>query len=128
MELAITKKVNYLIPSSLFIGAFILSMIQINETSLPFVLPLLIISFCSNYTNLAVSLLAMTIGMGLTQQIFTTIVIYTFLCVLFVLNVFKIMKTKQLPFLFSFLLVPFLYINQYAYFEIIFITLLNLVN
>lgn len=128
MELAITKKVNYLIPSSLFIGAFILSMIQINETSLPFGLPLLIISFCSNYTNLAVSLLAMTIGMGLTQQIFTTIVIYTFLCVLFVLNVFKIMKTKQLPFLFSFLLVPFLYINQYAYFEIIFITLLNLVN
>ena len=70
----------------------------------------------------------MTIGMGLTQQIFTTIVIYTFLCVLFVLNVFKIMKTKQLPFLFSFLSVPFLYINQYAYFEIIFITLLNLVN
>lgn len=128
MDLVITKKVNYLIPSSLFIGSFVLSTIEINQTSLPFVLPLLIISFCSNYTNLAVTLLGITIGLIFTQQIFTTIVLYTFLCILFVLNGFKVIKTKQIPFLFSFLLIPFLYINQYAYFEMTFITMLNFIN
>ncbi|MGN1182544.1 MAG: SpoIIE family protein phosphatase [Faecalibacillus sp.] len=128
MDLVVTKKVNYLIPVCLFVGTFVLSMIQINQTSLPFALPLLIVSFCSGYTHLIIYLVSSTIVFLLTQQIFTMIVIYTFLCVLFVLNFFKIMKTKNLPLLFSILSIPFLYLNQYTYFEILFMTVLNFIN
>lgn len=128
MDLVLTKKVDYLIPGCLLIGGFALSLIQINQTSVPFVLPLLIIAFCSRYLNLIVFLISSTIALFLTEQVFTLIVIYTFLCILFVFNLFKVMKTKNLPILFSVLLIPFLYINQYAYFEIIFITLLNFIN
>lgn len=128
MDLVLTKKVDYLIPGCMFVGGFVLSLIQINQTSLPFVLPLLIISFCSSHMNLIVFLIASTIALFLTEQIFTMIVIYTFLCILFVLNCFKVMKTRNLPILFSVLLIPFLYINQYAYIEILFLFILTVIN
>lgn len=128
MELVISKKVNYFIPLSLFTGTFILAFMQIKGTSLPFVVPLLIISFCSSYAHLGLYLLAVTIALILSQQGFTLIVVYTLLCVLFVLNIFKVMKTRQLPLLFSFLSIPFLYMNEYGIFDIVFLVMCSLIN
>ena len=128
MELVISKKINYIIPVSLFFCSFVLSLVQLKQTSLPFVLPMLILTFCSSYGHLAIYLLSVTCGLLLTQQIFTLIVIYTLLCVLFVLNIFRVMKTRYLPVFMSLLTIPFLYMNQYPYYDIAFIALFNLIN
>lgn len=128
MELVISKKINYIVPVSLAISSFVLSLVQIQHTSLPFVVPLLMLTFCSGYTHLAIYLITVTLGLVLTDQIFTVIVVYTLLSVLFVFNIFKVVKTKQLPFLLSLLTIPFLYMNQYDYYDIVFIAFFNLIN
>lgn len=128
MELVISKKINYIVPVSLAISSFILSLVQVQHTSLPFVVPLLMLTFCSSYTHLAIYLMTATLGLVLTDQIFTVIVVYTLLSVLFVFNIFKVVKTKHLPFLLSLLTIPFLYMNQYDYYNIVFIAFFNLIN
>ena len=89
MDLVIVNKqkhVHYILPIIIFFSTIILSYAKIQETALPFLLPLFIVSFYSGYLYLTCFLTAI-IGISIiNQDTFTIVVIITLLLTIYLLN------------------------------------------
>ena len=89
MDLVIVNKqkhVHYILPIIIFFSTIILSYAKIQETALPFLLPLFIVSFYSGYLYLICFLTAI-IGISIiNQDTFTIVVIITLLLTIYLLN------------------------------------------
>ena len=99
MDLVIVNKqkhVHYILPIIIFFSTIILSYAKIQETALPFLLPLFIVSFYSGYLYLTCFLTAI-IGISIiNQDTFTIVVIITLLLTIYLLNFTHLLKTKYI--------------------------------
>ena len=116
MDLVIVNKqkhVHYILPIIIFFSTIILSYAKIQETALPFLLPLFIVSFYSGYLYLTCFLTAI-IGISIiNQDTFTIVVIITLLLAIYLLNFTHLLKTKYISFIITAILIPFFYANHY---------------
>ena len=116
MDLVIVNKqkhVHYILPIIIFFSTIILSYAKIQETALPFLLPLFIVSFYSGYLYLTCFLTAI-IGISIiNQDTFTIVVIITLLLTIYLLNFTHLLKTKYISFIMTAILIPFFYANHY---------------
>ena len=110
MDLVIVNKqkhVHYILPIIIFFSTIILSYAKIQETALPFLLPLFIVSFYSGYLYLTCFLTAI-IGISIiNQDTFTIVVIITLLLTIYLLNFTHLLKTKYISFIITAILIPF---------------------
>ena len=115
MDLVIVNKqkhVHYILPIIIFFSTIILSYAKIQETALPFLLPLFIVSFYSGYLYLTCFLTAI-IGISIiNQDTFTIVVIITLLLTIYLLNFTHLLKTKYISFIMTAILIPFFCFHQ----------------
>lgn len=90
---------HYILPIIIFFSTIILSYAKIQETALPFLLPLFIVSFYSGYLYLICFLTAI-IGISIiNQDTFTIVVIITLLLTIYLLNFTHLLRTKYISFI-----------------------------
>ena len=131
MDLVIVNKqkhVHYILPIIIFFSTIILSYAKIQETALPFLLPLFIVSFYSGYLYLTCFLTAI-IGISIiNQDTFTIVVIITLLLTIYLLNFTHLLKTKYISFIITAILIPFFYANHYNILQTTVLVMLTLFN
>ena len=131
MDLVIVNKqkhVHYILPIIIFFSTIILSYAKIQETALPFLLPLFIVSFYSGYLYLICFLTAI-IGISIiNQDTFTIVVIITLLLTIYLLNFTHLLRTKYISFIMTAILIPFFYANHYNILQITVLVMLTLFN
>lgn len=131
MDLVIVNKqkhVHYILPIIIFFSTIILSYAKIQETALPFLLPLFIVSFYSGYLYLTCFLTAI-IGISIiNQDTFTIVVIITLLLTIYLLNFTHLLKTKYISFIITANLIPFFYANHYNILQTTVLVMLTLFN
>lgn len=131
MDLVIVNKqkhVHYILPIIIFFSTIILSYAKIQETALPFLLPLFIVSFYSGYLYLICFLTAI-IGISIiNQDTFTIVVIITLLLTIYLLNFTHLLRTKYISFIMTAILIPFFYANHYNILQTTVLVMLTLFN
>lgn len=122
------KRMHYILPIIIFFSTIILSYAKIQETALPFLLPLFIISFYSGYLYLLCFLSAIITISLIHQDIFTIVVMITLLLTIYLLNFTHLFKTKYISIILSTILIPFFYANHYNALQITILIMLTVFN
>lgn len=129
MELTIQKqKTNILIPIIILTLTILLYFTNIQATSLPFIIPLLILSLGSGFIYYLLFLLIVTLLCFIQHNLLTFTAVLIVSITIFLLNLFKQLKTKQLPIIVSIIIFPILIVYNYNLIQTIFLSLLLLLN
>lgn len=133
MDIAITKNkkhsISLVMPVSILFMTIILSLVSVDKTSICFVLPILLASFCSGYLYLGSYFLGVLVTLLFIENgLLTLYVSLTTFLVLLILNHLHFIKTRYLPFFVTGILMIYLYLFQMTYVQIGVLGVINFVN
>ncbi|GFI42239.1 stage II sporulation protein E [Thomasclavelia cocleata] len=114
---------------SIFVLTLFLSLIQIYDTSLCFVLPMLVISFICGYRHIIVYLSALVLTTYLSYENYMLLLIsLTSIILMQIVMHFKFVKSKYIALIITLVSLIFLYIYKYNYIEVLVILSFTLIH
>lgn len=125
MDLTVSKakekiKSNKLTYLSIFGLTLLLGLVKIYDTSLCFVLPMLVISFACGYPSIIAYMIAIALISYLTNDNYMLLIVsLTSVVLMQVMMYLKFIKSKYLALIIALVSLIFLYIYQYSYIEML---------
>ena len=125
MDLTVSKakekiKSNKLTYLSIFGLTLLLGLVKIYDTSLCFVLPMLVISFACGYPSIIAYMIAVALISYLTNDNYMLLIVsLTSVVLMQVMMYLKFIKSKYLALIIALVSLIFLYIYQYSYIEML---------
>lgn len=125
MDLTVSKakekiKSNKLTYLSIFGLTLLLGLVKIYDTSLCFVLPMLVISFACGYPSIIAYIIAIALISYLTNDNYMLLIVsLTSVVLMQVMMYLKFIKSKYLALIIALVSLIFLYIYQYSYIEML---------